>query len=101
MLSKVVLIQKRLLHGRETGREQHGMKIHECHFLQHHRVVHRIQGIRAPGKGAVAVHQNRRHLRRVHSPFPERLHNHPASFPLIPGPAISWDVMVLVQGISP
>ena len=65
----------------QGGFHHQGMPGHKGHFLQHHRVVHCVLGVGAPGKGPVAVHQ---HCRDVLRAFPlEGFHNHLAGFQLI------------------
>ena len=65
MLSQVMLVQQFLLYGAFARLQGQGMEVQKGHLLQHHRVVDGVLGTGAPGEGAVAAHQGRRHLIRT------------------------------------
>ena len=58
MLPQIVLIQQSLLHGAKGGVKRHGVIVHKGNLFHHNSVMHRIEGIRAPRKGAMAVNED-------------------------------------------
>ena len=80
MLAQVVLVQQLLLHGGQAGGEGHGVEGHERYFLQHHRVVHRLVGVLAPGKGTMVLTQHRRNRNVILSPLLKFIRNEDAPY---------------------
>ena len=62
MLAQVVPVQQLPLHGILVRLQDHGVPVHERHFLQHHGAVYGVHSVRSPGEGAVAVYQHGGHL---------------------------------------
>ena len=58
MLAGVVLVYQGLLHGPEGRVEDHRVPVYECYLLHDDSIVHRVHGVRAPGKGAVRIDQH-------------------------------------------
>ena len=68
MLPQKMLVQKHLRHSLPATCQKLGMESHHGNLLQNYGIVHRIEGVRPPGKRPVVLHQHRRHMVRIKLP---------------------------------
>ena len=83
MLAQIMFVKKRLLHRRNLGINQPGFPCHLCQFFQNHCVMNSVAWIFSPGKRAMALNKNARHLCSVKLQRFKSFHNHFSSIQLI------------------
>ena len=98
VLAEIMFVQQRLLHFAAVPVYDHGVPVHKGHLFHNDGVVHRVHGVRPPGKRPVAVYQYAgdgagSSVRKV------SMITFPVSFSY--SPLISASVIGRVQGIAP